>query len=244
MAQLNEIATVSEHVYRCFKESEFAIFRRFVNWTLLGQSEVPGFTDLVIKIGSLKFMENRPTDPDEIERILKGVQRDVSTARTGRNFTPEVSVRLHPKHYDGLLNWLASRYSSETLLNEARRKENPTWPRAEGVPEATLVAHPFDVLDPLTAFSLPDWVVPFPKRTGHYIAHLLDQVVEWREHVKTPWTKEESAYSDQRGPRRDHVLPCCLAPDCPRGPSYVVAERLDNAVTASQDSGSAMLVTN
>lgn len=217
MAELNRIATVSKHVYRCFKDSEFAIFRRLVHWTLVDHSDIPGFADLVIKIGSLKFMKDRPTDPDEIERILKGVQRDEWRRRSRRHFTPEVSVKLEPKHYDGVLDWLASYFRAGTILNNYYRRLNKTESRGIGVPPQTFVIHPFDVLYPQSVYDVP--MLPKSERVEFYISQLLEEVEKWRKHVKTPWTKEETEYLDS-AKEEDTPLaePCCLAIDCPRRP--------------------------
>ncbi|KAB5576240.1 hypothetical protein GE09DRAFT_1215951 [Coniochaeta sp. 2T2.1] len=116
-SQLTRMATVSKHVSECFQDSQFSIFCRLVlltlatsikrasrpkdpslmlghigryaPWTKYDPYTLPAFADMVIKIGSLRVMDNRPTDPDEIKSIIEAVQRDHERSLTGEDFAPE-----------------------------------------------------------------------------------------------------------------------------------------------------------
>ncbi|OIW32714.1 hypothetical protein CONLIGDRAFT_668349 [Coniochaeta ligniaria NRRL 30616] len=208
MAQLNKTAMVSKYVYQCFKDSEFDIFRRLV---LRGHDHAPGFADLVIKIGSLKFMENRPTDPEKIAEILRGVTRYYRTSPVYPDSRPELRVELHPKHYDGVLDWLAGRFRRHTYDNDRERRRGQTVFRGPGIPDATFVEHPFDVLYPATN------LVPMNEWVGFYLRTLHKEVETWKKHLDTKyWVEEDSYFYGERREGDPPFRPCCLAKDCPR----------------------------
>lgn len=230
MAQLNQIAITSKHLNRYFKESEYAIFRRLAGWSAPDEQGTPGTVDFLIKIGSLRTMPNRPTDPDDIRRLLQAVNRDDKDSRSlgTANFTPEVRIELDPRQYDDVLDWLVSRYRRYKPWCwhvEYGRDTDRTFARGQSrglvVPPATLIEHPFEFLCPF--FMCGTVEAPTSERATYYINKVLKDLEKYTKHVNEPWTDDETKYFDwdaTSGGRDEQIRPCCFAKDCPRGPFY------------------------
>ncbi|OIW32036.1 hypothetical protein CONLIGDRAFT_641794 [Coniochaeta ligniaria NRRL 30616] len=159
------LTATSKHFYSCFKDSEFAIFRRAINILLKGDLN---FCDFLIKAGVLRSIKPWPTSPAMVNEALMPLITGCclfDITGKGQGFTEAERSQINCSMYRGILYWVASavRYhefclvwsrSDDTrFLRHAPSSDNTgravsTARMKVGLPAISepLARHPFDCL--------------------------------------------------------------------------------------------------
>lgn len=224
---VHPLATTSKYFYSCYKENEFAIFRRGINNSLeesLSNSAIdmtPAFCDLVIRVGLLRSAKPWPTCPEKIQNALDFVDiaRSDAYTRTRKGFTSAEHNQFKPLIYRDILAWVRVQLfvtrdqQSKPRIDFARRaiKRSQHSPGMPYIPLRTI--HPCDAKFPHEPRSRHLSKVTKPRSKAHSV-YLIQLNMEWgkyNRHYKEPWTEAETQFLASR-----QYIPCCQMDLCPR----------------------------
>ncbi|OIW32037.1 hypothetical protein CONLIGDRAFT_698541 [Coniochaeta ligniaria NRRL 30616] len=204
------LAMTSNKLYCCFKDSEFALFRRVINKLL---SSGPAFCDYVLKIGSLHSTRPWPTNPDDIESALfkLGCTEVIFGEHFVTNFRErekvparEIGNIVTPSMYADILTWVRSE------IPLAMKPDKDALPRYSCGPNG----HPYKYLYIREPSSDAERLV-------HYQDQMIYQVWKYRQHFEKPWTEAEDRLYGS-----DTYIPCCgMKDDCPRIPMARISKQ-------------------
>jgi hypothetical protein len=198
-ADLLNYALTSKTLYAIFKENEYAIFRRAVKASLPVTMGDEG-ADMVIKMGCLHARKPWPTDPGELDAVLRGI--GVVDAR-GMCRTSEMMAVV--------LGWVRGAMAPPShpsfKVHKSWLLDRMAWTERLGLPmpDKWVVVHPYECYGWMRFLRVP--------REGH-TAKMLAGVVTTQLH--SYWDHVSRTMSPVEAARRGSAgyVPCCLLKVC------------------------------
>lgn len=211
---LYALATSSKHLYRVFKEHEFAIFRRSIMHLLRLDTHPDDIAepvmDYFIKLGMLRSIKPWPTDIVAIQRALRQIaESDRPTKST-----------FQPSECGGILAWIREsathhphwRVHDNELPITNNHLQRSRYARNHGLtqprPGDDQIKHPFDRIYPLgIQRSEPDE----DGRLVYWCYQFYRAMEDYKRHADVPVSRKEKALV-----RTANYVPCCTLERCPR----------------------------